>query len=336
MNKSTSTLIKNSILSLSLIFGGASAYAQPSDTTDAWKENAELICGSKYEATPNDFHKQRSQIRDLVSSSEHGKLVLDYAEENGAVICFDTPEVGRAGFFDFTSNALVLSDAEITLKTVKTASHEFRHKWQMDHDFSASTEYTPAHRALAGKVMEADAEAFANLVAFELEQQGHNVSGSFPDGYDYLPVYEAFQTAVQNGRTSHQAIRSAFDAWFELPIAATHYEYSYLDGFRRFIDDPRVHNHYPVSYGHQEISNEKLIGLGDLLDGENYFTTTDGIKVTQKQYISPLNDTNQDILDELSETIPAKQREFCATRPKEEQRFCTPYPTKKPQALGQK
>jgi len=328
MSKIAEKFIKNTVLSLSLVFGASAAFGQSGDINERWRTNAEQVCGSKYESLPADFHAHRSKIRDLVSSTPHGQLILEYAESNEAAICFDTSDIGRAGFFDSTINALVLSDSEVTLKTVKTAAHELRHKWQMDHGFSASTEYTPQHRALVGKVMEADAEAFANLVAWELEQQGHNVRASFPERYDYLPVYLAFQNAVKKDTTPHNAVRSAFDTWFELPIAATHYEFSYLNGFRSFIDDPRVHNHYPISYAYKTMTDEEFLQIGDLLDGSNYMQESGGISVSQSQYIAPLSAENKAILDELAQTIPLKQREFCSTRPKTEQRFCNPYPTK--------
>lgn len=326
------------VLSLSFILGcGTGVLAQEMEQTatsashisETWQQNAADVC-VKYGDVTDKMTQSVQYITQTLSQSQHGALLLAYADKHGASICFDLKDIGRSGYFDQPANALVLTDDIVTLKTVKTAAHELRHKWQMDQGFGASTEYTPEHRALVGKIMEADAEAYANLVVYELEQKGYDIAAAFGEHYDYRGVYDGFQNTVSEERgnkTPYASMRAAFDAWFDLPVAQ-HYEHTYFKGFLNFVDNPAVVNHYPVSYGNKTMSHEKILSLGDMLDGQNYLQESGGITAMDPKYTTPLNDENAALLQQLKQKIVDKQKSFCAERPAQEQRFCAPYPTR--------
>lgn len=331
------TLVRKGLLSLTFALSASTlSFPQTALADPTFQANAADVCVPVTQSLSSSQNTELTRyILKTLAESSHGKMLTQYAETQGVSLCVISPEEGRSGYFNTSRNALILSNEGDPLKLVKTAAHELRHKWQIDNGFSASTEYTPEHMSLIGKVMEADAEAYSNLVAFELEKKGYDVRNSFPELYDYVPVYEAFQSSVRAegsetpDNREAKALRAAFNAWFKLPIAATHYEYSYLSGFEGFIEDPRVLNHYPISYGNKNLTDEELLKIGDMPDGSNYLKATGGISIADGKYSGSLNAENAGILARVKEKISQKQKDFCETRPESEQKFCLPYPTKK-------
>lgn len=145
--------------------------------------------------------------------SDAGRAILEFAADYGYELKFDrkTAKEGLFGYADPCEEVCVLNPKATMAQNIVTLAHELRHAYQytMDEvdepDYAGYTTKTMMHRS---RVMEADAESYGCLVAWELKQKGmeacwNDFSASYPE------IAAPFETALNETGDVNQARTAA-------------------------------------------------------------------------------------------------------------------------------
>lgn len=233
--------------------------------------------------------KAQETVR-ILSQAPAGQYIVNQARSSGVKLCFTFDEEGgKSGLYDpITNNVYITYDAPMP-ETVMTAAHEFRHAEQATLGFELTTETSITSTAMTVKVMEADAEAFANLITYQLEQKGYDFSSAtHSENMDiYRNVYYTFRRNMpQDGtqptkRQEMQALRAAFDEWAKTPDLSRVYEISVLEGLFNELTSFEAPQCLNFHYDGREAGN--LSSLGTYYGG-NYITATGGFASSKPQF----------------------------------------------------
>lgn len=162
--------------------------------------------------------------------SDAGRAILEFAADYGYELKFDrkTAKEGLFGYADPCEEVCVLNPKATMAQNIVTLAHELRHAYQytMDEvdepDHSGYTAKTMMHRS---RVMEADAESYGCLVAWELKQKGmkacwNDFSASYPE------IAAPFETALNETGDVNQARTAAFKGWYDNADRRDYYDQS--------------------------------------------------------------------------------------------------------------
>ena len=206
---------------------------------------AALQCGPITGGAPNPVIENR--IKDFTTSlqaSQTGRDLLaaaaDYAPGKTAWICFRHIKGLHALYYNGTGVLAVglnKTNNEITADAV----HELRHLYQEKSglfNIAARNDTDRIHVEYAG---EADAEATAALVMWELKEAGnpnpwnqHNDHKSYgPRSICYAHITTSFKRAVEDGLRAPEAAQHAFRAWYRDRDLLSFYKNSALEGLSR-------------------------------------------------------------------------------------------------------
>jgi hypothetical protein len=314
-----------------MLAGQAPSYADErdrffDDRVYEWNENADDLCAKMDGAAPNkEIAARAGETFDIIRSSEAGEFLLDFAEEKGVVYCYNPVDYGGVvGTYISSAKVFTVAEDEPQADEIKISTHELRHMWQQENGYSISSFYKPKDMILIGKFMEADAEAYANLVVYEMEQAGHHIFSDVSEQKTYSAVHDAFSEYADVDL--NLAMRAAFDAWFSTDVSKSFYERGYIDSVEGIIERSPVH--YPRSYAFKEFSQEAMEFIGTLPDGRNYLVETGGVDASLSMYSDLASEENELRVSNAINRTESKRFEFCASRPFSDAALCAPYPVR--------
>lgn len=204
-------------------------------------KNAAQMCGPITGGAANPVIEQR--IRDfntIINKSATGRDLMQAAatyDSQPAWICFKSIKGLHAVYYTgngVLSVGLNKSNDEI----VADAAHELRHLFQDKagiHKIKPREKNDHIHLEYAG---EADAEATASLLMWELKEAGHagpwnahnNPLNYGPKSICYAHISTAFKDAMTRGESKTDATLSAFRAWYRDRDLLSFYKDSALEG----------------------------------------------------------------------------------------------------------
>lgn len=151
--------------------------------------------------------------------SDAGRVILETAAENGYELKFDkqAEKEGIFGYADPCEECCALNPNNSVAENIATLAHELRHAYQFTYENLTDIEcYEYDTRSVMHKdrIMEADAESYGCLVAWELKEQGNDAcwkdfKAEFPE------ITNSFETAYKETGDINQARTAAFKGWYD-------------------------------------------------------------------------------------------------------------------------
>ncbi len=188
--------------------------------------HAAQMCGPITGGAQNPVIEQRIQdFNNVIRQSPTGRDLVNTAaqyDRDPAWICFANVNGLRANYY-INKGVLTVGLNKTNAEIVTDAAHELRHLYQEKaglHKIETRTDQDRIHKELAS---EADAEATAILVLWELKQAGyaapwnaHNDPAHYaPRSICYARISDAFRKAVEGGATPAVATQAAFRSWYD-------------------------------------------------------------------------------------------------------------------------
>lgn len=184
------------------------------------------------EGSPKEKRKLTRIVNEMCRS-EAGRVILESTAQAGYSLRFDkaTIEEDVFGFADPEEKFCALNPQNSTEEAIVTLAHELRHGFQFESDrifeISAYTHDTKT-KMMTERALEADAEAYACLVSWELKETGHPAAwNDFIEAYP--EIVTPFEKALKEGRGTDEARTAAFLGWYENKIRRDGYDQSHLD-----------------------------------------------------------------------------------------------------------
>lgn len=160
--------------------------------------------------------------------SPAGKMILEEAANENYDLCFD-PETIRAGQLGCTSPdemSCALNPNNTLEQNIATLAHELRHVYQYSFSFTEKITCgthdtkTKIHR---DRTMEADAEGFCCLVAWELKERGsegcwNTMAAENPE------ITVPFEKTLKETGDLNQARTAAFLSWYDDSVRRNTYD----------------------------------------------------------------------------------------------------------------
>lgn len=211
-----------------------------------------------------------SAVVDEMCKSDAGRAVLEFAADYGYELKFDrqTTKQGIFGYADPCEEVCALNPKNTLAQNIVTLAHELRHAYQytMDEvdepDYAGYSAKTMMHRS---RIMEADAESFGCLVAWELKERGNDLcwrdfSESYPE------IAKPFEQTLTETNDKKQARTAAFKGWYDNAERRDYYDQTLASCVESV--SPSVFCAKPKT-----VSAAKFVGaICTDFDGENYFT----------------------------------------------------------------
>lgn len=195
----------------------------------------------------------------VINQSQTGRDLMtaaaDYKDGKPAWMCFSEMRGNHAIYYTgqgVLGVGLNKSNDEI----VGDAVHELRHLFQEKAGLFSIDADSPADRVHVEYAGEADAEATASLVLWELKEAGsagpwhrHNDHGNYgPRSICYAHISTSFRLAVEGGAAPAVAAQQAFRAWYRDRDLLSHYKDAAMEGIGRAHDTlysgPRSNGEY--------------------------------------------------------------------------------------------
>ena len=166
---------------------------------------------------PADRAKIIEAINEMCKS-DAGRVILETAAENDYTLKFDK-QLAKNGLFgeaDSSEEVCTLNPKNTLAENIVTLAHELRHAYQFTcEEYEASPfEYDTKTMILQNRIMEADAESYGCLVAWELKEQGNDLcwqdmKKEFPE------ITQPFEDTFTKTGDVDQARTAAFKGWYD-------------------------------------------------------------------------------------------------------------------------
>ena len=232
-----------------------------SERFDEWRRaRADQCLALKETPEPgNDVETELADIRHALLQAPLGQRLISSLINSDTTLCapeagdgedfFDRPDDSALAFALSHLEAVVMNRALDRGRGIFVAAHEFRHSWQGLHvPGLASATLAQPQDITASYIKEADANAFALALAWQLRQQGdHSAWQAARVSSNYGQTAKVFEDAVRahhranphDGLTSDPAIRAgmgaAFREWFEKDRLLSYYGDRAIEFRQRFV-----------------------------------------------------------------------------------------------------
>jgi hypothetical protein len=241
----------------------------------------------KRASAPGNF--KTKDLLGILDKSPSGKTLVDLSQSRGIKIITDNSNPDVMGYFD-------PGDA------VATLAHELRHAVQEGFQLHEGLEHSPKDNVLIARVMEADAESYADKVSWELKESGYDKAWAAQKEGSYSNMADAFEDAITkdpNSLSNGKAHRSAYDAWFESSENRNNYDTDTLEN----IDMDRKDGMFYKGMARRPVRPDDVAEVGQLPDGTNYLEQTGKKGLTGAKYAGHMNKKNQKMMDKLNRAI---------------------------------
>jgi hypothetical protein len=206
-------------------------------------ENAQEICGPISGGAANPAIAARiDQFTRTLNYSQTGRDLLATAvkyDRNPAWMCFDNDMGSLHAAYFMGAGVLSVNAAKSDDAIIGDATHELRHLFQ---EKSGSSRIIPISQSDGLHIefaKEAESEATAALVMWELKQAGisgpwnhHNNPYNYgPNSICYARITDAFSTAINRGATPPEATLAAFRSWYDDGYLLNNYKKRAIDRY---------------------------------------------------------------------------------------------------------
>lgn len=169
------------------------------------------------EYKPDSDDRRAKIIMDMLSESDHGRMIIDWAKEHDVSILFDYQAQGVGGYYMIGLNTVILNGKKDNISLVTTLAHELRHAWQDHQNLITSVIHhdTVTDYIRHTKMIEADAFAFGYICGYEI----HGARGMTAldlRAADFCAGIEDALAEDENALKNGKAYAAAFAAFQDL------------------------------------------------------------------------------------------------------------------------
>ncbi|GAB5389995.1 MAG: hypothetical protein Alpg2KO_29630 [Alphaproteobacteria bacterium] len=278
-----------------------------------WRANSlpySMPAGVTDESTP--ARRELSRLMNLIAKSETGRTLLAAARRARIWVTYDDDQDSNA-YFDDLANYIAIKrkvnpDGTFPPRTrmpalgglVAALSHELRHGWQSTRgDYFKMTRYRPADAALIKRHLEADAEAVAAQIAWELKEQGWDRAWTTDHAW-FADMYQSFEREVTRRKASlkdGRAVAAAHQQWFRNRERVDFYDRWTLAWWK--IDFDAIGPQLPLKH----VKAQSLRKLGALGKGLNYMKHTSFPHPISPPFTLPFTDKAREMADSRNQAL---------------------------------
>jgi hypothetical protein len=250
-------------------------------------------------AAGNEKHKKRitSFTQRLVKSAEGAKLVKA-VNEAGYKIEMVSGLDRMLGLCDPEEKTICLNDGLSNSNCVEVLAHEMKHALQFERNVTAlADKHNIKSQIMITRAMEADAEATAALVTWELKAKGDNApwdefeKESFGISRAFKAV--AGSSNLANKPNKNKALTAAFRAWYDNKNIMNAYD----ENFVEYMEDYEKQGFLGIMSFDKDVKPKKIIdGICSMSDGEKYFDAKPDL-LEKEKYLSVSPDVMEDLED---------------------------------------
>lgn len=216
---------------------GLSLASRKMSAKEAVPNAEELVLPIDLEGSKKERQKLTHIVNEMCKSAA-GCSILIAASQAGYSLSFDEDlvEEGQYGYADPGELICALNPQNTVEESIVTMAHELRHAFQFEHEItdriSVQSHETKTVMHL-DRIMEADAEGYGCLVAWELKEAGlpdtwNDFSGEFPE------VASPFEKALQEDKGMKMARTAAFLGWYDNDERRDSYDRTHLATLKSF------------------------------------------------------------------------------------------------------
>ena len=245
------------------------------------------------------------EVINEMCKSDAGRTILETAADNDYTLKFDK-QLTKNGLFgeaDPSEEVCTLNPKNTLAENIVTLAHELRHAYQFTYEESEACpyEYDTKTMFLQNRVMEADAESYGCLVAWELKEQGNDLcwqdmKKEFPE------ITQPFEDTFAKTGDLDQARTAAFKGWYDNEERRNGYDEN-LDYWIRGVSPKSFKNKL------KSISANKFVNAfcSDPETGEVYFTENPKILESGK-YMAVSEDIKEKLVShhQQREALPGR------------------------------
>ena len=267
-----------------------SAFQQNYNPNPNPNNEPELVEGiaSNYPKLRFDKNSDTKILLELVEQlekSERGRELLANAEKNNTWIALGNGMMVAQGSYCEKDNRIFINPRINKDKMVATFAHELRHSEQFNTTIDLDHfKDTPRTYLMGLFAIEADANANAALVAWELKQQ--NINAPWQEfSKEYAHIAKPFEEYAKEGKMA-DALSAGFNGWYDNKYIRNAYEKNYT---KRLDRDYVGHSKDPEVLS-RELEPKEIIKKTCAYKKGNYFKG-DAQKFATKEYLSLSNDS---------------------------------------------
>ena len=274
--------------------------SKPAQTVPMQEPAVDIAIAGK----PADQAKMIEVINEMCKS-DAGRTILEAAADNDYTLKFDR-QLERSDLFgeaDPSEEVCTLNPKNTLAENIVTLAHELRHAYQYTYEESevCPFEYDTKTMFLQNRVMEADAESYGCLVAWELKEQGNDLC--WQDMKKQFPeITQPFEDTFAETGDINQARTAAFKGWYDNEERRTNYDES-MDDWIRGVKPEAFRNKL------KSVSANKFVNAfcSDPETGDVYFTENPKILESGK-YMTVNEDIKERLLShhEQREAFPGR------------------------------
>ena len=212
-----------------------------------------------------------TKVINEMCKSDAGRTILEIAADNGYELKFDSKlaKQGVFGYADSCEECCALNTKNNLAQNIITLAHELRHAYQFTYEDLDSLGYSECDTRtmmLRTRTMEADAECYACMVAWELKEQGNDLC--WKEMCKESPeITGPFEKTLTETGDMKKARTEAFKGWFDSPERRDSYDdtlVSCVEGVRPDVFRKKL----------KSVSAAKFVNAfcTDPDTGDNYFT----------------------------------------------------------------
>lgn len=206
-------------------------------------ENAQEICGPISGGAANPVIAARiERFTQTLSHSQTGRDLLTTAKQydrNPAWMCFDNDMGSLHAAYFMGAGVLSVNAAKSDDAIIGDATHELRHLFQEKSGSSRIIPISQSDGLHIEYAKEAESEATAALVMWELKQAGisgpwnhHNNPYNYgPNSICYARITDTFSAAINRGATPPEATLAAFRSWYDDGYLLNNYKKRAMDRY---------------------------------------------------------------------------------------------------------
>lgn len=204
-------------------------------------------------------------LDELLKAPIYAKYLLKNVEHLNTAFCIDDRADGTRGYYDYKFNIIsVRKKLDFATKLI-IYIHELRHVDHVSRNFCQSLDFHEKEMVRMTYAIEADANAFTALYAWQLKENGSLMAwNKLKDLIHYSDIPVAFENEFQQSGDKLSATRKAFEQWYKSKWRKQNYLKYCMSGYHEMLDDTNLIQKYAP------LSNDFFNDLCTLPEGKNY------------------------------------------------------------------
>ncbi len=276
-----------------------------------------------------EFDNSRvNQIKDILSLSQTGSDLLEWADDNSVEILLDNQSENNIAYYVPRSGFIALSAHVQNEKLAIALGHELRHAWQDFNGFIPTVLDNIKDYANKIRLIEADAAAIETLIIFELLNQGIKIDLN-PRQKKYLKIADQSLKQSPDYLKGHEVLWGGFCGFYSDSNAKDYYDSRCIYNSALLLDvlqeKPTIINsgtEYMAANLEYEVDRKSGIGIkdfktftsiGEVIEQGNYLKNIPIDLSQDSQFIGNFSKSNEQEIARISQAI--KGRGFSKTIP---------------------